>query len=253
MFSILCSPNSMLLNTSAVIVQTIPPTDSLLIYLKFLQSDISSNTILKNWGSSSNATLSLTTAITCNSGLTSINGTNAISYATYAGNPSSYIMLPSMITSLNSSYTMMLWMKINRPTAKYTDLMLWTYNNSYGGALILEIDNTGMFCISGPANKIITDTSQNFRTYNTWVHVCAVYTFNATTTPTSFYLNGIFKKSIIQGAGAETTLARSGYIGCATWGVVGTDIAEIYGSVRGVRVYNRALTATEINACYKND
>lgn len=239
-------------NNSNSLTVSPPPTDNLLIYLKFLASDFNfTYKTLTNYGSlagSINVYAPAGSSFIFQSGIKSVNNLNDVSYAVFPGNTNSYISLPFFVAALGS-YTFMMWMKIKRTTSNFTNLLLYTYSGSYGGAIIMEISNANVFDLSGPASKQITDSTYLYNTADIWIHVCGIYTFNPTTTFCSFYLNGSFKSSTTVYAGTDNTSTRTGYLGKASW----DSNQFIQGSIRGFRMYGRALTANEVMSCYQND
>lgn len=99
-----------------------------------------------------------------------------------------------------------------------------------------------------------SDDSSNFETYttndnaisvNTWQHVCAV---RVSTSEVRLYVNGVERTQTASGNVTVTTLATVNYIGSSLG--TGSDIFD--GTIDEVRVYNRALGATEIAALAGN-
>lgn len=88
---------------------------------------------------------------------------------------------------------------------------------------------------------------QNFAGYvlpdNTWTHICGVID----NTGTSLYVNGsLFGK---QGTGGLATNPAHLFLG-SSGGTSGSPIEQFYGTIDDARVYNRALTATDIAGLY---
>lgn len=80
---------------------------------------------------------------------------------------------------------------------------------------------------------------------NTWVHVVGVF---SATSATAFYTNGVLFGTLGSGGGISGNTGGYTMIGSSING----NTEPFAGTIDDVRIYNRALTATEISQLYNN-
>jgi Concanavalin A-like lectin/glucanases superfamily len=84
---------------------------------------------------------------------------------------------------------------------------------------------------------------------NTWYHVVAVYDGGTTNSSIKLYLNGVRVDDADGGSGTFVSLANTASI--FTVGATGDDYSYPFaGKIDDARVYNRALSATEVKQLY---
>ena len=81
-----------------------------------------------------------------------------------------------------------------------------------------------------------------FTTINSWYHIALVFTDNTNTSSAILYINGVAKSIVIQPAAHDIDDVTS----------ISSSISSLAfsGSISNVRIYNRALTATEVGLLY---
>jgi hypothetical protein len=88
---------------------------------------------------------------------------------------------------------------------------------------------------------------------NSWVHNAAIFN-NGTTNQNSLYLNGnVQTLSYLLGAAGSRTVTAEAAIGTCEQPCGGGTIYPFAGQIDDVRIYNRALSATEIAELYRMD
>ena len=198
----------------------IPQTSNLLSYWAFNQT--SGTTATDSSGNNKTATLigspTWTTGVAGN-GL-QFNGTSA------------YLNAGTVSVS---SFTISTWVNMSASQSGWGSLVM--KQNSFG----LEVQNGTVYANVGNGSTW-TNTVNAPLTAGTWKHV--VQTFNGSTNTNSIYVDGVLRAS---GTGTFTNSASNLLIG--SW----NGSSEFFnGKIDEVRVYNSALTATEISALYNS-
>jgi len=96
--------------------------------------------------------------------------------------------------------------------------------------------------VSGSANDWTQRYSSTVRSLNVWYHVAGVY--NAAAQTLDFYVNGVLNNGVLVGAIPASQLNSSANVN------IGRRSDGLYfnGVIDEVRIYNRALTASEIQS-----
>ncbi len=102
--------------------------------------------------------------------------------------------------------------------------------------------DTGVRTFGIAVNAVVQRYSRTVRVLNTWYHVAGVY--NATTRTLDIYVNGVLDNGVLAGTvpAAQNNPTVNVNIGRRTGGFY------IMGKVDDVRIYNRALSPSEIQA-----
>lgn len=106
--------------------------------------------------------------------------------------------------------------------------------------LTLKLDKINFKTESGPVPAMASDLAIEI---SNWYHVCAVYDGSSA----RIYINGQLSAEEIASGNLSTSSANL-YIGCNT--PSGTDDRWFDGKIDDVRIYNRALSETEIQQLY---
>lgn len=206
--------------------------------------DITSG-LVGQWKLNGNANDSAGSSNGTASGAATTNGQGgASSTAYYFDGVDDYIsMAPSSPTgSLTNNLTVSAW--INSPAFPATGCIVCaartTTSNGIG------------FSTIGPAVRFTTYSVKDYTTTlvtlspGTWYFVLASLESNNT----SFYVNGAFIQTITHTTGGVANLDDGMRIGSGTVAGTSTSQSLFTGSIDDVRIYNRVLTASEVQALY---
>jgi len=150
----------------------------------------------------------------------------------------------AILDTVTNKFTVSVWVKNGvgnqgtffvANTASTGDLYDWGLYNAFGS-------NVYCFYIKNVSNVIVNSCSTSLATVGMWIHVVGVYYG----TNTSIYISGVQEDSDIQTGNVKDT----GYnTRIGRW----TDTLPFFrGAVDEVRVYNRALTPSEVEGLYKS-
>jgi hypothetical protein len=133
------------------------------------------------------------------------------------------------------------WVKATTTTSNDGNIIA-KQNGTSGWQLKTSKDTgpqTFAISISG-SSGIVQRYSNTVRALNTWYHVAGVY--NATTKSLDIYINGVLDDGVLKGTipAAQTIPNQTVYIGRRSNGLY------FGGIIDEVQMYNRALSATEI-------
>src|SRR3989338_11291715 len=150
----------------------------------------------------------------------------------------------AILDTVTNKFTVSVWVKNGvgnqgtffvANTASTGDLYDWGLYNAFGS-------NVYCFYIKNVSNVIVNSCSTSLATVGMWIHVVGVYYG----TNTSIYISGVQEDSDIQTGNVKDT-GHNTRIG--RW----TDTLPFFrGAVDEVRVYNRALTPSEVEGLYKS-
>jgi subtilisin-like proprotein convertase family protein len=153
--------------------------------------------------------------------------------ATFAGNSTSYITIPNSASlDITGSFSLEAW--VNPASTSNKGVI------SKGGTLLkygIRITGSRVVFITNGAVRLSSKTT-SLIPVNTWTHISA--TFNSSTNSCNIYINGIPDTSAVVAA-TPTSNTDSLFIGNS-----GTT-TPFNGKLDEVRVWNRELTATEVN------
>ncbi|MBK9228941.1 MAG: laminin G domain-containing protein [Ignavibacteria bacterium] len=173
-------------------------------------------------------------------------GANAQLYwnqaAQFAGTTSSYIAIPNSSTlNLTGSFTLEAW--VNPSSVSTTDKGIISKGSTLGASLryALRIIPGGRITVS--TNGIVRLTSTGTVAANSWRHVCATY--NSATDSFAIYINGVLNVRALVVSAAPASNTDSLFIG-----VSGTS-ASFAGLMDDVRIWNKALTTTEVATYFR--
>lgn len=161
------------------------------------------------------------------------------------GNVDSVSLASNPITTVSNPSSVCAWANTNNISASsggYNQTILNLYTNNNNGIHMGNIVTSGKFFASyrsGGTYYGAESTSQVFSN-NTWVHVCYVWDGTGIT----LYANGasIASTTNTDSAGTVNTIGAHDDVGDGTWS----------GTIDDIRVYSRAISATEIQQIYKS-
>ena len=232
-----------------------PPTDNLVIHLKFGSSDRTGNNI-NNYGSLGVANL-LGTALTKYISSTTTNKRGEIvSYCSLLNDATNYcyLKLPSGYTfSNNGSYTFSFYCNPQRPNGS-TYMEFLNFNQSgYTNAFIIEAFNNILYVSSPVANKQVSNNSKSFQTANTWIHICVSYILGPSSTRVKVYIDGVLTNDNTNTTAQPSNLTSSAKYCLVASGDWGLNVLYYTGFLRNIRFYSRELSQAEITSCYMYD
>lgn len=152
-------------------------------------------------------------------------------------------------SALNLSGTTMslaLWVK---PDGTGTRQTLLAKSGSQAYRLFLNSDETIGLSLALPDGTLAQATSPFAVPDGAWTHVAVTLSISSTQATISFYLNGVSNGSQTLSSISQIRAAA----GALTFGVLdATSNAEAFsGSLDDIRIYNRALEASEVNSIFK--
>ena len=159
-----------------------------------------------------------------------------------------FVDVPATAVTTSSAYTVCAWAKFNTLGSSDTVVSI-DGNTTVGGtglsAFYLQqqvgYPKMGVYPSNSTATTAITVASPNALSVSTWYHLCGV--FNGTTI--YLYVDGASKGTP---AAYPTPWAATGHtiLGAAKWNGARTDYMD--GVIDDVRIYNTALSSTQIAA-----
>ncbi len=154
-----------------------------------------------------------------------------------------YVSLPAL-PSVTAPYSVSFWMKPTGGLSSGNTVVSLRGANSFPKFLLMT--NNKLLAYAGGEKYRYGTRVFSSSDLNTWWHVVFVVADSAALTNWKIYLNGIDDTGT---PGANTGL----YYDPSTFGTVGNDIAGQYfdGALDEVRIYNRALSASEVAALYQ--
>ncbi|MDD2611848.1 MAG: T9SS type A sorting domain-containing protein, partial [Bacteroidales bacterium] len=156
------------------------------------------------------------------------------------------------LNAITSAITLSAWVNADSNTANSNIIERWIYGTGiYQRAYTLYVGTNGTisFGLSNDGTstnaKWITTTETISR--NQWTHIAA--TFDGTTM--KIYINGTFSKSLVPGF--STIFVPTGNVHIGNWQTTATTWENPFkGSLDEVRLYKKALSASEILGLYNN-
>ncbi|MCK9310796.1 MAG: T9SS type A sorting domain-containing protein [Bacteroidales bacterium] len=156
------------------------------------------------------------------------------------------------LNAITSAITLSAWVNADTNTANSNIIERWIYGTGiYQRAYTLYVGTNGTisFGLSNDGTstnaKWITTTETISR--NQWTHIAA--TFDGTTM--KIYINGTFSKSLVPGF--STIFVPTGNVHIGNWQTTATTWENPFkGSLDEVRLYKKALSASEIFGLYNN-
>jgi hypothetical protein len=205
------------------------PNDSLLIYMSFdgNTTDVIGNTTINTFG-----TMQYITACVTGTNALYLANENRI-YAPAPGNSQHYISSSSFV--FPSTYTVSLWAcSVKKETNNFNNILLYTSITSLTNAVFVGYYGTASEYVLRAGFAGVSATPTFTAQLNTWYHVCMMYVSGTLT----LYVNGTLVGSV------SGTMAQNGFM----ISNAGTNPQPFAGFIDDFRVYNRALSATEIAA-----
>jgi hypothetical protein len=221
---------------------------------RFMDFTISANTVVEIWDVQLeqntfatpfvNGTRSNTQAILDLAKTTTITA-NSLTYqsdGTFKLNGTSDVFSTSPSITLTSSYAIEAWIKRNVINAQHgimSDLQYswWLFYVNSGNKLVLR------HARSAPS-YVINSTVSTANIGTGWTHVAGVFD---TTTGMKLYINGALDTSNTNTAVFDLGAGRGPqFIGVMREGAAGVNSSYFGGTIGAIKIYNRALTATEV-------
>lgn len=182
-----------------------------------------------------------------NSGATPTNGQNGQANGAYSFN-ASYIVLPSssLLNLSASDITVSAWIDLtSAPASTWNDIIAGNGNDWGVG---IQDDATGNPLLKmTQVSKIDAPNSTTKITLNTWHHVVVAFKGSSPYT-VSYYLDGASDGSSVWSNSYLPFTASTKTIGTRSSGT--TTSIYFHGSLDDIRVYNRVLSAQEVQALY---
>jgi hypothetical protein len=168
-----------------------------------------------------------------------------------AGSPSS---LDDIVLGTPTAFSFWIY-----PTAQDNIIMGKNDNNSVNGGWWIEnIASTPSQGVAG-LRFVIEQATANLRAgvasppNNKWTHVVVTYAGDLNASNVKFYYNDVLQSltTNISGAGGQASdAAETMYIGLNRPSSVGFSVNKFQGKLDDVRIYNRALSASEVMQLY---
>lgn len=169
-------------------------------------------------------------------------GENNVTNGAYAFNGSTdYIEFPTQIPSSTGSFTVSMWLKgVATAGDGYAYGIIRSNVNTIGGSVYwLGIRDTGKYSTAVNGNFTQGSTTVT-ASGSTWVHLAITYDGSKQTT----YINGAQAATYTFGAITNTASGTRTLVGSYA------GYRALQGSVDDIRIYNRALSATEMQNIY---
>jgi len=165
-----------------------------------------------------------------------------------------YVNIPSSasLNAISSAITLSAWVKADANTANSNIIERWLYGTGVNQrAYCLYVTGTGAIAFGlgndGTSANVKWLTTTATITRNVWTHIAA--TFDGTTM--KIYINGALSTSVA--AGFSTIFVPTGNVHIGNWQATATTWANPFiGSIDEVRLYKKALSASEILGIYNN-
>lgn len=150
----------------------------------------------------------------------------------------------SISINTTSSFAIEFWFNLTAFTDPYPTLLQIKTNTTYGCNLTLSQNSGYVGVIFGSAGNWVTIKTDNVPTVGIWNHVVLTYNGLGATTNSNYniYLNTTNQNLTTAGGFASTNQAN--YIGTTNAGARGVD--DFNGRIAVCKIYNRALSSTEI-------
>ena len=162
----------------------------------------------------------------------------------FAGNNSSYIATTnSSLLNITASFALEAWINQSASSASAKGII------AKGGALgtslryALRLTNKRIVLIINGATRLISKTTTSIEP-NTWYHVNGV--FNSATGEHSIYINGVLDTTSTYSSTLPASNTDSLFIG------ISGNSSPFNGMLDEVRIWNRALTSTEVSANFRS-
>ena len=187
---------------------------------------------------------------------TASNVTYAQSYINNGGvfnGSSSYIQLDAALANGNiGNFSISMWVKIPNSSSQYR--LFATDISPYYSKLAMNIETNGKLRAAfgnGTNQEAVVYTTTSTWGNNTWQHLTYTMSWNGANFDLKFYHNGVLDSSHTTGSTPISLLASSKFI---LGGVYRQDNATYYpsylGSLDQVRIFNKALSASEVTTLY---
>jgi hypothetical protein len=163
----------------------------------------------------------------------SLNGTN------------NYISAPySSSLSLTNALTLVAWVKLTNSANDQKIIGKATYDPSWG--YVLGVINSKLYPEIWDVNGTDFKATEGFIPSNMWTQICVTWTTGGRVIG---YINGseVFNKAASTASISTTTSDL--IFGTVPWGP-GSGVQSVAGSIDDIRIYNRALNASEIDTLY---
>jgi hypothetical protein len=155
-----------------------------------------------------------------------------------------YVTIPanSTVGNLTSNFTMSAWVYQNNLTSVHTIWDTAESPSSNAGLAFKVLDTTGRLELTTKGVKDYDSLTASVPT-GVWTHVAVVLdsSFDAT-----FFVNGVQKDTITHTVGGNANTAQATFIGGAADNGVNPLRFWMDGKIDNLRIYNRALSQTEI-------
>ncbi|MHB9019530.1 MAG: DUF2341 domain-containing protein [Minisyncoccota bacterium] len=156
-----------------------------------------------------------------------------------------YVLIPSNLGITNGDITISVWVKpTNATLATDHPAVVSHYDDSTKVDYRIFQGATGIGIARHRPGVVWDETAQTPVTAGQWYYATLVYSG----TNLSFYLNGVFQRSVVVSGSGNTSYATQTLIGR---GGIGST-AYFAGTVDELRIYSRALSISEISNLYNN-
>ena len=152
----------------------------------------------------------------------------------------------SDLGTANKPYTISTWAKLSPGTTEGTIVHVSSVSTGGGWCLPMIALSTNKFVINSWKGSLSSATSNTTAVADTWYHLVHVWDSNGL----RIYVNGVLENTTVQAtfsASGGSNYLWTGYRNVACFGTPSTDFI---GAVDDIRVYSRALSATEIKQLY---
>ena len=175
---------------------------------------------------------------------------NATGSAYFNGSSSVATMANSSTAFNLQEFTYSIWIN---PSSLQSGCLFGNYNGSHQGNII-SLQSSGVIeyywtCVSCPGGSPTNNLQSNGTiSLNMWTHVCC--TFSSTTGDKRIYINGVLDNSVNLGAGYTM---QFGSVTNTSFGQLRSHDTVTYyyhGLFQQIRIYNTALSATDVNLLY---
>ena len=175
---------------------------------------------------------------------------NATGSAYFNGSSSVATMANSSTAFNLQEFTYSIWIN---PSSLQSGCLFGNYNYSHQG-YVISLQSSGVIeyywtCVSCPGGSPTNNLqSSGTISLNEWTHVCC--TFSSTTGDKRIYINGVLDNSVNLGAGYTM---QFGSVTNTSFGQLRSHDTVTYyyhGLFQQIRIYNTALSATDVNLLY---
>ena len=152
------------------------------------------------------------------------------------------VNVPDNVSLKPSTLTVSGWFKITQAPTSEDFVLVSKYGGDYRGwILAVNTNRSATFSVHRPNTIETAVSSVNSIPLNVWTHIAATYEgYNA-----AIYINGVLQSSVYFNGGYEAT-TNIMRIGSASW----YNGSFTTGQIDETQIYNRALSASEIQTIY---